>query len=189
MIPDATRSEIPPPCINISSTNAGVLDLEISSVTNGHTYHIEYLDQLTTNSWQAVHCCSGTNTHWTTAPTNEAGFFRVLAETNHYRAGQVASLDIPGFHNVSGTAHIINNCTIELRSFNYDGGGIVVQVILSPNSSFSPYTAISEDLFGSAYTNATLALTLPENVNLDDANYISIWCVAANADFGSGPFQ
>ncbi len=184
-------SEIPEPQLSISATNAGMPAIDVTNAVGGNTYHVERLDDLTTNTWQQVHCFEGasTNNHWAVPSANTTGFFRLLAETNHFRVGQSASLDTPGFHNVSGTAHIINNCTIELNNFYYDGGGIVVQVYLSPNSSFNPYTAISEDLYGTAFTNATLTLPLPDNVNLDDANYISIWCVAAGVSFGDGMFQ
>lgn len=184
------RSEIPQPQVSITATNSQMLDLTVSNAVAGNTYHIEQLDQLATNDWQAVYCFEGasTNSRWHTPVTNTVGFFRVMAETNHFRVGQSATLSTKA-HNVSGTAHIINNCTIELRNFNYDGGGIVVQVYVSPDDTFNPYTAISKDIKGTAFSNATHTLPLPDSLDLDDAAYISIWCVTAGADFGSGPFQ
>ena len=40
-----------------------------------------------------------------------------------------------------------------------------------------------------AYVNTNLTFTLPDGFDLDDVNYISIWCEDFYVDFGSGSFQ
>lgn len=182
---------IPAPALSLSSTNPGAITLDISNISTGGTYYIEQNDQLTTNDWQEVDTFEGLigNTNWVAQATNSTSFYRVVADPYNAKVGQSAMLSTVA-HNVSGTAHIVNNRTVELRNFYYDGGGIVVKVYVSPNTSYGTSgTAISEDIFGTAYTNATLVLDLPESVNLDDASYISIWCVAAGVSFGDGMFQ
>jgi len=186
-----TSFAIPAPTLSIASTNSGAVTLDIANVSTGSTYYIEYIEQLTTNNWQAIGAFEGIigNTNWITQATNSTGFYRVSADPYHAKVGQSATLSTVA-HNVSGTAHIVNNRTIELRNFYYDGGGIVVQVYVSPNTFYGTSgTAISGDLFGTAFNNATLVLDLPESVNLDDVSYISIWCVVAGVSFGDGMFQ
>ncbi len=190
-LPVTARSEIPQPRISLSATNAPALTLDISNVATGGTYYVEQTDQLTTNSnWQEVYSFEGSvgNTNWiTTLPTNTA-FYRVVREPYHAKVGQTAVFQTH-FHGVAGTAHIVNNHTIELRNFTYDGTGIDVRVIVSPNASFSPYTIISGNLLGPAYSNATLTFAVPESINLDYVSYISIWCVPVGINFGDGTFQ
>jgi hypothetical protein len=63
-----------------------------------------------------------------------------------------------------------------------------VQVALSPNANFDPYTSISADLrMATPYNNVTL--TYDHAVPLDEINYISIWCVPAGVSFGDGMFE
>lgn len=178
------------PYLLVAADSSANVSITISNLTSGSTYYLEQLGNLSSNDWNEVYHFEGApgETNWTTATSN-SGFFRAIQDSYHAKVGQIALLDVPGFHDVSGTAHIVNNRTIELRNFNFDGGGIVVEVWLSSTGSFkTDYISISDDLFGTAFTNATLSLTIPEGTDLDDVNYISIWCVAANASFGDGPF-
>ncbi len=191
IIPVPARSEIPQPQISLSATNAPALTLGISNVATGGTYHVEQTGQLTTNSnWKEVYSFEGSvgDTNWNTAASTNAEFYRVVREPYHAKVGQVATFTTY-YHGVSGTAHIVNNHTIELRNFTYDATGIDVRVIVSPNASFSPYTVISEDLLGPAFSNATLTLTVPGSIDLNYVSYISIWCVPLGINFGDGMFQ
>ncbi len=94
-------------------------------------------------------------------------------------------------HDVSGTATIIDNCSIQITNFNYDGRGIVVQVYSGIDGRFrgNAGMAISPDLVGPAYSNATLDITLPDDLTLDDFNSLSIWCVEVGVSFGDGIFE
>ncbi len=182
---------VPAPQLTISTTNAAeTVTLGISNLTNGTLYHIEHEEQLDANNWQDIYAFTATtsDTNWAASATNATGFFRVLAEPLNAKIGQVATFQ-EYFHGVAGTAHIVDEHTIELRNFYYDGTGIDIRVIVSPNASFSPYTIISGNLLGPAYSNATLTYTLPGGVNLEDVNYISIWCVPLGINFGDGMFQ
>lgn len=179
------------PEISTVTNPAGDLTLNISNLSTGGTYYVEHTSTLISDDWNTVHSFEGLpgSTNWTTA-TSDSGFFRAVRETYHPKVGQAASLDVPGFHDVSGTAHIINNHTIELRNFNFDGGGIYVEVWLSESGNFpSDYISISGDLIGTVFTDATVQYEIPEGTDLSKINYISIWCVPAGASFGDGQFQ
>ena len=108
--------------------------------------------------------------------------------TNHAMVGWMATLSTFG-HNVSGQATIIDDCTIRINNFNYDGGGLPdVLIYAGLNGDYGSGFAISDNLFGVIHTDETLILTLPQSRTLDELNGISVWCVLAQADFGSGMF-
>lgn len=178
------------PELSITTSNATHLSIALSNLSAGATYYLEQNDNLLTNTWAEVHQFEGISgeTNWISTTSN-AGFYRAIRDPYHAKVGQSATFGPPTFHQVAGTAHILNNQTIELRNFSYDGDGIVVQVYVSPNDSFSPYTVISDDLFGTSFSNETVVLQIPQGADLDTFNYISIWCVAAGVSFGDGPFQ
>jgi Electron transfer DM13 len=103
------------------------------------------------------------------------------------KVGQVATLSTIA-HKVSGKARIVDDCTIEITNFNYDGGGLPdVFVYGAKARNYAAGFAIGSNLFGKAQTNTTLTLTLKEK-ELDNLDGISIWCVRANANFGDGVF-
>ena len=107
------------------------------------------------------------------------------------KIGQTATLSTL-FHQVRGTATIIDDCTIDLSNFSFDGGGIDVRIYVGNNGQFLEAAggfAISEDLVGIAYNDNSLRLTLPAGRSLDDFNSISVWCVAVGVSFGTGFFD
>ena len=189
-----SHAEEPVPVVNAIAVVSNSVELAISNVDTGGTYYVEYIEDLKTNNWTEVGSSfEGVygSTNWTgTVGVATSAFYRVVRDVYHPNVGKSASLDIPGFHDVSGTAHLVNNRTVELRNFNYDGGGIIVKVYLSPNpTTFSPYVAISEDLFGTVFNDATVTLDVPEGTDLNSYTNISIWCVVAGVSFGDGSFQ
>lgn len=108
----------------------------------------------------------------------------------HAKVGQTATF-APGFHNVQGTAVVIDDCTIDLTNFSFDGGGIDVRVYVGSDGFFHASQGgfeISGDLVGTVFSGSTLRLTLPEGRSLDDFDSISIWCVAVGISFGTGFF-
>jgi mono/diheme cytochrome c family protein len=106
------------------------------------------------------------------------------------RVGWTADLGInTGEGQVSGFVTMVDDCTLQLTNFSYDGSGIDVRVYGSKSSSFSPGFIIGPDLVGQVFTRATLSVTLPAGTTLDDLDWVAIWCVDAKANFGSGPFQ
>ncbi len=120
----------------------------------------------------------------TTADNTESG-----CGSDHEMVGYVAELSTLQ-HKVSGTATIIDNCTIEVANFHYDGRGIVVQAYTGRGRHFTGRAAfaISPNLVGSAYTDATVQFSLPDDRSLDEFNAISIWCVEVGISFGDGIF-
>ncbi len=93
---------------------------------------------------------------------------------------------------MSGTATIIDDCTIELTNFNFDGGGIDVHVYAGTNLKFHPGQggfSILCNLLGTRYENGRLRITLPKNVSLAQFDSLSIWCVPVGISFGEGKFS
>lgn len=107
------------------------------------------------------------------------------------RIGQQAQL-MGFFHRVAGTATIIDDCTIELTGFAFDGGGINVQFYLGQGGEFRDSRggfSASGNLVGIRYSGNTLRITLPPGRGLEDFNSISVWCVPVGVSFGTGFFS
>lgn len=90
-------------------------------------------------------------------------------------------------HNVSGKATVIDDCTLEITQFNFDGAAPNVKFYGGINGNFtdSDAFAIGERLDGRSYTNETILLELPEGKFVDDFDSLSVWCVAFSANFGN----
>ena len=115
------------------------------------------------------------------------GQARECAST-HAKIGQTATLSTRA-HGVRGAARIVDDCTIAIENFSYDGGGIDVRVYAGTNGDYDGGYAISHNFVGMPYTNGTLTVQLPVGKSLDDLDGVSIWCVAASFSFGDGRFQ
>jgi len=179
------------PSLGIVSTNANGISLSITNLSDGATYYIEQKDTLASNDWNEVHSFEGFegHTNWTIT-ASDSGFFRAVRETYHPKVGEIADFGTGNAHEVAGTAHIVNNRTMELRNFYFDGGGIQIEVWLSESGNFpSDYLSISGDLLGRVFEDDTLTLDIPAGTDLSKINYISIWCIPAGASFGDGQFQ
>ncbi|MGI9262126.1 MAG: DM13 domain-containing protein [Woeseiaceae bacterium] len=107
----------------------------------------------------------------------------------HATVGWVA--DLATFaHGVSGQATIVDDCTIRIDNFNYDGGGLPrVFIYAGFHGNYAGGFRISRNLFGQAFTDETLILKIGELRTLDNLNGISVWCADARVDFGSGRFM
>lgn len=103
--------------------------------------------------------------------------------------GKVATLRNNPTYGVSGRAVIVNANTIRLEDFNYNGQGPDVRVYLGNNGDFANGPIISDQLNGQAYNNATVTLSIPANVDINDYEAISIWCTIFSIDFSSGTFE
>lgn len=93
-------------------------------------------------------------------------------------------------HNVSGKATIIDDCTIEISDFSYDGGGPDVFFYGAINHDYSSVAAfpIGQRLNGQTYENATITIKLPINKTMDDLTGLSVWCIDFAANFGQIEF-
>ncbi len=94
-------------------------------------------------------------------------------------------------HDISGTLTIIDDRTLEVSNFGYDGGGPSVFFYLGTDGEFSGGRGgilIGPQLNGRSYSGETIRLTLPDGVTLDDFNGVSVWCDIFGVDFGSANF-
>ncbi len=106
------------------------------------------------------------------------------------RTGWTATLSTLA-HNVSGTVTIVDENTVRVDDFHYDGGGIAVYFVLGASNDYAGFSSglvIGNNLLGTPYNGGTLTINLPGASTLDGYNAISVWCVPAGANFGSGSF-
>lgn len=93
-------------------------------------------------------------------------------------------------HDVGGTARVLDDCTIEISDFTFDGGGIDVRVYGARDGDYDNGFSIGPDLTRpQGWDGETLTVQLTEDQSLDDLDGISIWCVPVGVDFGSGFFE
>ena len=110
---------------------------------------------------------------------------------NSAKIGQQAQL-LTRFHDVQGTATIIDDCTIEITNFSFDGGGINTQIYLSIGGDFRESQggfSVSGNLVGTLFASNTIRVTLPVGKTVNDFDSISVWCVPVSISFGDGFFS
>jgi Electron transfer DM13 len=124
-----------------------------------------------------------------TTSTNPVGSTPPAACTkSNAKVGRSAVLVTKG-HGVTGTATVIDDCTIEIKNFSYDGGGLPdVFVYGGKGGDYKAGFPIGPNLFGTRRTNETIQVTLKVG-ELDALDGISIWCVGAGVSFGDGLFN
>ena len=117
-------------------------------------------------------------------------------DATHPKIGQVAEFD--GFsHQVAGLAMIIDDCTIRVDNFFFDGAGIDVRFYGGLGGDYLDGFSMSEEdirrsLPGDgtlAYNGETVFAQLPEGRTFDELDGISVWCVPVSQSFGDGLFQ
>lgn len=115
-------------------------------------------------------------------------------EANHEYVGKRAPLT--GYaHDISGYISVVDDCTLELTEFNYDGAGLDVKLIageagVSGDDQYVNGTVLSEDLRKSGgYADATVSIPLPTSVTLDDFTNMSLWCVSVGENFADASFN
>lgn len=106
-------------------------------------------------------------------------------DATHAKVGHAAELSNL-FHEVSGTVVVVDDCTLEIRDFHYDGGGLDVRVTGAVGGDFENGIDLSENILSEVYEGETLTLSLPSGTSLDDFDQLSIWCLAAGVSFGDG---
>lgn len=96
-------------------------------------------------------------------------------------------------HGVMGTATIIDDCTITVENFVYDAAAPAVYFYSDTSADFFSDAAfiLGDQLRdnGVEYNNETITLTLPANKTLDDIEYLSVWCVDFDVNFGDLQFE
>lgn len=90
-------------------------------------------------------------------------------------------------HGVKGTVTVIDDCTVELTNFSFDGGGgQSVRVTGGRGGSYNLGIRMGPQLRGTPYSNSTLRMNLPEGTSLTDFDSVSIWCETFGVNFGDG---
>lgn len=93
------------------------------------------------------------------------------------------------YHGVEGVAEILDDCTIRLSEFNYDGSGLDVRIYAGKDGDYAGGFALSDDLLrADGYVDETLTVVLPGGTSMSEVDGISVWCVEVGVDFGSGTF-
>ena len=94
-------------------------------------------------------------------------------------------------HGVKGTATILDERTIRLTHFSYDGFAPDMYVYLATNltaAAFLTGSLTASPRLARAYTNETYTVQLPVGKTLNGWTSISIWCRQVQANFGWGTF-
>ena len=105
------------------------------------------------------------------------------------KIGQTAEL-ITRFHGTVGTATIVDDCTIVVTGFGYDGTGIDVRFYGGLSGNYNAGFALSDNLLrAGGYAGDTLTLRVPAGHTLDDLDGLSLWCVDVGVSFGDAMFM
>lgn len=108
--------------------------------------------------------------------------------SDHLFVGRTAELSTRS-HGVTGTITILNDCTIAVSQFNYDGGGPAVYFYAGVGQNYASNSfPIGPRLNGRQWVNDSLLLPIPEGMSLDDFDSLSVWCFDFNANFGDAFF-
>ena len=94
-------------------------------------------------------------------------------------------------HDISGTLTLIDDRTIEISNFTYDGGGPSVFFYTGTDGDYRASAGgrlIGPMLNGRVWNGETITITLPDDITLDDFNGVSVWCDIFNANFGDATF-
>jgi hypothetical protein len=104
------------------------------------------------------------------------------------RVGETAEFNTM-LHGVKGTARIVDNCTIEITHFYYDGIGIDTRFVDVTNGDYWNTAVLSDDIRRpGGYTDETMIVKLLEGIALDDVPVLSVNCVRVGASFGDAIF-
>lgn len=151
--------------VNSLVLNSGALNTQLLTADDA-IYHF----QQTLNSISGEMMTGCTKTH---EKVGHSGFFSTYA------------------HNVAGKAEIIDDCTIKISQFSYDGDGPDVFFYGAIDHAYSSDAAfvLGNQLNGTVYNNEEIILTLPDGKTLDDLTGLSVWCVDFAANFGDMTFS
>ena len=112
----------------------------------------------------------------------------VVDDTTSSRVGWTALVEGTA-HDVGGVAVVVDEATIEVRDFTYDGGGINARFFLVVDGgSFSDQLELTGNLVGSPSDGDTLTLPIPSDATNELWDAITLWCLPAGVSFGFGAF-
>ncbi|CAG7834305.1 unnamed protein product [Allacma fusca] len=95
----------------------------------------------------------------------------------------------------SGNVYILDDKTIEIQNYHYDGAGPAAWFVVGRDNKYTqeyvrlPYMAIVPDENGSCsrpqrYWGKTLRLSLPGKFTTADISYLSMYCIKYGHNFG-----
>ena len=106
-------------------------------------------------------------------------------DSTHPRVGTSAAF-VTLFHGVSGTLHVLDDCTLEINDFIYDGLEPSVffyagldRVYEGPDVFYFPFL-----LTEIQFNNDRLRLRIPDGKSLNDFDSLSVWCFDVRVNFG-----
>jgi len=104
---------------------------------------------------------------------------------SHPSVGATGEL-ITRYHGVSGLVTVLDDCTLLVEHFEFDGNGLDVRLYGAQGGQFASGFPLSSGLYNwpVGYSDDTLEITLPDGVTLDDFDSVSIWCVSVDVSFG-----
>ena len=131
-----------------------------------------------------------TNNGANNGANNENNEATRTCDATHARVGQSLTFSTK-FHGVQGTATIVDDCTIRVDNFFFDGNGIEVRFYGGLDGDYRNGFPIGPELynFPTGYEDETLTVQLPAGRTVDDLDGLSVWCVAAGVSFGDGLFE
>lgn len=112
-----------------------------------------------------------------------------LADCPYWRSGWEADMPV-GFHDAEGIVTMIDERTLQVEHFTYDGTAPLVFFYLGATNTHQGFLngiPIGPQL-DRAYIDETLTLTLPPGQTLEGYNAISVWCVDVSVSFTSASF-
>jgi len=94
-------------------------------------------------------------------------------------------------HGISGDLSIVDNCTIVIEHFYYDGIALDARIIgMKGDEDCTHGTILSPDIRREGgYVDETFTLALPEGVTLDDVERIGLCCAPVGFTFTEGTFE
>ena len=112
-------------------------------------------------------------------------------EVDGVEVGYVADMpEACGFcHDTSGVAVVVDERTIQIDNFTYDGADVDVYVYVGTTGvNLKDYGfRISEEL-KEPYNGESVQFTLPADVTLDDFDYVAVYCYRYDEVFAGGTF-
>lgn len=112
-----------------------------------------------------------------------------LGQVQYDRACYRAAIP-PGAHDAEGIATILDERTIQVDHFTYDGTAPAVYFYLGATDDYGDFVngIPIGPLLDRAYNDESITLELPQGQTLDGYGAISVWCAAFNVNFSSASF-
>ncbi|BCE03439.1 DM13 domain-containing protein [Marinicellulosiphila megalodicopiae] len=161
--------------------NLQLSDLDLSTQTSNTTFETNANEWVAANKGYHTQLIPSENA--ITQITNIINTDFTCGST-HEKVGQTMTFKTKS-HDVSGTAEILNDCTIRITNFTFDGKGPAVYFYTGNNGNFNSGSRLSEKLTR-AYNNEVVDIPVS---NLDDFDSLSVWCVQFRVSFGDGVFN